>query len=153
MCGADRSRNRVRRPVQGSPPRVRSRRYGRSPTMRAPGITSACAEQTGIVPECGGFAWDHLRVCGADLRVFVPDVDGGGSPPRVRSRHHPFSRLPVSPPDHLRVCGADPPVSYCPRCGAGSPPRVRSRLQCDDPPVMMPGITSACAEQTFIIRP
>ena len=72
---------------------------------------------------------DHLRVCGADTHLLRGEGQGGGSPPRVRSR--PWVWLAIAPMirDHLRVCGAD--------CQARPPQKP------------MVWITSACAEQTF----
>ena len=133
--------------VEGSPPRVRSRRRGRRGRARRPGITSACAEQT---------AGKYLQI--APFK---------GSPPRVRSRRpatwactsstgitsacaeqtHGCTGHSQAARDHLRVCGADPSLLYTSIPEGGSPPRVRSRLSRSTTPPRA-GITSACAEQT-----
>ena len=168
VCGADRLASPFGNLVQGSPPRVRSRRCGAWPTGGACGITSACAEQTvGIMPAVRGER-DHLRVCGADLREPVRQLGVLGSPPRVRSRRS------AAPPtgrtdgitsacaeqtpsfrtsrwfrwDHLRVCGADAAGPEHGHDESGSPPRVRSRPLAVVLVVSPVGITSACAEQT-----
>ena len=91
-----------------------------------------------------------------------------GSPPRVRSRHLRVllrtdpagitsacaeqtaigdTAKPKSE-DHLRVCGADLRKNQPRTIWIGSPPRVRSRRHGRPAIVRLPGITSACAEQT-----
>ena len=168
MCGADSGTARAFDNLLGSPPRVRSRPDTAVGYAITGGITSACAEQTGLTRPRTSCAGDHLRVCGADPVYWNHDVNDPGSPLRVRSRHgvdhadldaegitsacaeqtgRVFGhRLPDG--DHLRVCGADSLVSPPAPWIRGSPPRVRSRLrQCGvGRPVL--GITSACAEQT-----
>ena len=157
-------------PVMGSPPRVRSR-LTQARRLTVPGrITSACAEQTSSAGPKRPCRRDHLRVCGADIPTRSAEHDQGGSPPRVRSRWR-VHRVDGVPPgitsacaeqtrsawrdqgrlrDHLRVCGADPFSSRHIVWRLGSPPRVRSRpvwltLLCS-----FTGITSACAEQTWL---
>ena len=107
-------------------------------------------------------------MCGADDGFVSGEFVDSGSPPRVRSRHdlppiladitgitsacaeqtHPvaFGLVPFG--DHLRVCGADGVGSSRGLAQLGSPPRVRSRPPPSARTVAMPGITSACAEQT-----
>ena len=63
-----------------------------------------------------------------------------------QTRHGRKSNAPNK--DHLRVCGADTPVVSILAAGVGSPPRVRSRHGCLTNSFSIPGITSACAEQT-----
>ena len=101
-----------------------------------------------------------MRKAGADMQA--------GSPPRVRSRHHGQQRRRreggitsacaeqtcsprcnrCSTRDHLRVCGADTIMDIDQIMQRGSPPRVRSRLPIPLAALGLPGITSACAEQT-----
>ena len=127
VCGADVIRKDYLPGEVGSPPRVRSRRRHYRPGRSAPGITSACAEQTRIRVSVAVSCGDHLRVCGADLPQMKHLPWSRGSPPRVRSRpvgegsnSLPFGItsacaeqtrslvVTVSPVrDHLRVCGAD----------------------------------------------
>ena len=171
VCGADITSIPSRIMGVGSPPRVRSRHqhgHGR----RVPhGITSACAEQTGRGCRRGRGSWDHLRVCGADLQddqALASFLQGEGSPPRVRSRHHRPRHQRARPGitsacaeqtsymtgtclgtrDHLRVCGADNADGAAGVVTLGSPPRVRSRRRPDHVGRGVGGITSACAEQT-----
>ena len=168
MCGADYLAERQALTASGSPPRVRSRLIV-APVLRAvAGITSACAEQTAASSSRACWAWDHLRVCGADQNRKPRGLRAWGSPPRVRSRlsrtiRRPRWRritsacaeqTPIAPigcarsRDHLRVCGADRDGSYWVDARDGSPPRVRSRLRPVQLSRLRGGITSACAEQT-----
>ena len=107
MCGADDCLTADKAVEAGSPPRVRSRPGRAAAEIAPPGITSACAEQTGESGAAQTLGRDHLGVCGADTPP--PSV-----PPAIR----------------------------------GSPPRVRSRRPHLLEQVALPGITSACAEQT-----
>ena len=168
VCGADASRTNPASSRSGSPPRVRSRRAAYLVADDAAGITSACAEQTLTtrIPSC--IRRDHLRVCGADRLGLSFHRVHPGSPPRVRSRRSPTCRGPCQTGitsacaeqtvrgrpsvrrrrDHLRVCGADAAPPLMPLSFLGLPPRVRSRHLGIELPVFIPGITSACAEQT-----
>ena len=86
VCRADNTVEQLIHDLNGSPPRVRSRRVGRAGHGVAHGITSACAEQTFEAVGPCIFAGDHLRVCGADLTMPPWLISAPGSPPRVRSR-------------------------------------------------------------------
>ena len=114
--------------------------------------------------------WDHLRVCGADLTGTRARSAPCGSPPRVRSRPDRLSCSGIGvritsacaeqtqargtfltrARDHLRVCGADFLVFLGIGFTRGSPPRVRSRLPLAGLVGASLGITSACAEQTWV---
>ena len=168
VCGADSLMSACMPTVPGSPPRVRSRRIVIVSCRLLDRITSACAEQTSPNPTFKTQAWDHLRVCGADLNGEAADPKAAGSPPRVRSRLTGYPSKGYSlgitsacaeqtmavglfvagAGDHLRVCGADNYTSGRPYGIHGSPPRVRSRRNQIRPPTSVGGITSACAEQT-----
>ena len=171
VCGADGRRVMTGDVVAGSPPRVRSRLGVRISRDGHHGITSACAEQTDSTASSDGADWDHLRVCGADTPALTSAITRPGSPPRVRSRLQPDVRQRMGrgitsacaeqtaggghrgrpERDHLRVCGADIWLSSPLTRATGSPPRVRSRLRVTDCDDVIPGITSACAEQTPVI--
>ena len=86
VCGADFCHDWDQVHAVGSPPRVRSRRFGIFPGFARIGITSACAEQTDQRRRACSSRWDHLRVCGADPADNQTDWQARGSPPRVRSR-------------------------------------------------------------------
>ena len=170
MCGADRSSFLLGCRVGGSSPRVRSRHWSSWFGLASVGIISACAEQTPVSFTADHLEWDHLRVCGADFRVFSVLFKVKGSSPRVRSRPaqtHPqgarggiisacaeqtttVRRLSSVFGDHLRVCGADAIILAGLGVGAGSSPRVRSRRTGPIPEIDQLGIISACAEQTPI---
>ena len=111
-------------------------------------------------------------MCGADYRVpYGPNGDVGSSP-RVRSRLTGRSQSAMSlriisacaeqtciaprpfptTRDHLRVCGADPLEGEKLPPDEGSSPRVRSRHCRVRLQVPVPGIISACAEQTSGMR-
>ena len=93
VCGADAFAAILSAVTAGSPPRVRSRPpRARTRPMRAR-ITSACAEQTNSAAGYGCTRSDHLRVCGADLYVYIPMSVRSGSPPRVRSRHDDLEQV------------------------------------------------------------
>ena len=86
VCGADESKQDYKDRENGSPPRVRSRLVQSDAKSLAEGITSACAEQTCAIRQYSSNGRDHLRVCGADLRLAEHLGYDVGSPPRVRSR-------------------------------------------------------------------
>ena len=71
VCGADLAAKSIRANIQGSSPRVRSRRTGGTRVYRKHGIISACAEQTALIMARLMVAWDHLRVCGADSCILL----------------------------------------------------------------------------------
>ena len=147
MCGADRRFKRCVILVLGSSPRVRSRLSCSGVCGSCNGIISACAEQTAAFAMDVIRHEDHLRVCGADVKVRFTHGIGEGSSPRVRSRRS-TTRIPASDggiisacaeqtrawpgpcasfKDHLRVCGADTEPGGGHVGGQGSSPRVRSR--------------------------
>ena len=147
VCGADELRPVAAVGHAGSSPRVRSRPAVGRGDRGVEGIISACAEQTSRLPRLRTRRPDHLRVCGADGKPYDRWEPGGGSSPRVRSRHRLVGRA-CPPPgiisacaeqtaggwyaykavrDHLRVCGADLTVCVTGAGVSGSSPRVRSR--------------------------
>ena len=172
VCGADFPLLPYVVMVEGSPPRVRSRRQRTAGHGSARGITSACAEQTPPWREPTSRPGDHLRVCGADISARAVHEGDEGSPPRVRSRRcwgvRPGFRRGITSAcaeqtgrrhrcysagrDHLRVCGADAHAGRGGTAHHGSPPRVRSRPASKNAQKTEAGITSACAEQTPAYR-
>ena len=168
VCGADEVGVGAAFAFAGLPPRVRSRPAACRSSVCRPGITSACAEQTGRWSDRRRIPGDYLRVCGADDGYLYDPSTESGLPPRVRSRrtclvtssssaritsacaeqttgsHSPSPAMR----DYLRVCGADCNMHVGHDLIWGLPPRVRSRQR---QPWSLPfsiGITSACAEQT-----
>ena len=86
VCGADTDNGDGTWDIQGSSPRVRSRRSCRYWCWFRRGIISACAEQTPSLCMIPTTTWDHLRVCGADDTLTLELRALPGSSPRVRSR-------------------------------------------------------------------
>ena len=85
----------------GSPPRVREKRNHAAISLRAYGITPACAGKTNRIPEYLRFLRDHPRVCGKNACARTHTLIPLGSPPRVREK----------PPVHGRLflfCGITP---------------------------------------------
>ena len=168
VCGADTPVVSILAAGVGPPRGVRSRLDFTYHLVFEDGITSACAEQTSCTSLLNTVSRDHLRVCGADRRDRRPHLCQQGSPPRVRSRlplrvefgavvgitsacaeQTPSeNELGPTSQDHLRVCGADVPFQNANDSLDGSPPRVRSRHRQRRRSTDVPGITSACAEQT-----
>ena len=89
VCGADDCSMPSASCWAGSSPRVRSRPMRARHGSHAPGIISACAEQTHARSPTRIRGRDHLRVCGADAYAVAVGSDNDGSSPRVRSRHRP----------------------------------------------------------------
>ena len=71
MCGADTPWKWTNEQARGSPPRVRSRPVQQVELAGIRGITSACAEQTKLIFIKPFPQKDHLRVCGADPKVYA----------------------------------------------------------------------------------
>ena len=147
VCGADRRLLLGEEEVDGSPPRVRGRRWANSTQLFGGRFTPACAGQTDFQRKPSIALSVHPRVCGADMSRNTPARQQTGSPPRVRGRHllrlrparvfrftpacagqtTPSRAMSFASSVHPRVCGAD-------ACGllgvlgfSGSPPRVRGR--------------------------
>ena len=168
VCGADLPPVIGSVVLDGSSPRVRSRRACGRSVAAGIGIISACAEQTLCSFPPAPVMWDHLRVCGADWHTTYNDVRRLGSSPRVRSRppstrsrEHALGIISacaeqtsiksiegVDVWDHLRVCGADAFDGLDDVVREGSSPRVRSRHHQGHRKRQTAGIISACAEQT-----
>ena len=80
--------------LEGSPPRVRGKRFFQTSHKPAMGITPACAGKTLKIKMLLTKARDHPRVCGENQPSPVWATARGGSPPRVRGKH---SRKPSAP--------------------------------------------------------
>ena len=151
--------------VHGSPPRVRGKVDAATLTLKARGITPACAGKR-LLPCC---FWrlhrDHPRVCGEKWCSCWSVGCCPGSPPRVRgkacgnvcdrNRHgitpacagKRFVHGPVGvlTGDHPRVCGEKLMQMQLPGLQPGSPPRVRGKGRYHRAQYSLPGITPACA--------
>ena len=136
---------------------------------RQDGITPAGAGKTGIVAHADGFAKDHPRRCGENLKrlVLLPEVLG--SPPQVRGKQKTYlmqkrqdgitpagagktyftaSFVPSSK-DHPRRCGENLSTFRHHRKERGSPPQVRGKLSHIGFYVGTFGITPAGAGKTY----
>ena len=151
--------------VHGSPPRVRGKVDAATLTLKARGITPACAGKR-LLPCC---FWrlhrDHPRVCGEKRTRQAVWTQCGGSPPRVRGKVvlllvgwllsgitpacagkrlcYPFFLSPLW--DHPRVCGEKLGDVYGVLYLRGSPPRVRGKACFLTSIRLLPRITPACA--------
>ena len=110
MCGADPGEPVATAETEGSSPRVRSRLDVQPLQRGRHGIISACAEQTTTTTWWAGPPGDHLRVCGADLRLLTPREILEGSSPRVRSG--PSLSLRVASPMRIISACAERTASF-----------------------------------------
>ena len=148
VCGADAALARAYLTPRGSSPRVRSRLVSAYNDHPETGIISACAEQTANPPVCAELFRDHLRVCGADIRILLFLKLELGSSPRVRSRRWCRVRGRATG-GIISACAEQTHSSHEPNPRmTGSSPRVRSRPVQAGVLGKERGIISACAEQT-----
>ena len=153
---------------RGSPPHARGRH--RPPDfLKGPvGITPACAGKTPDHRRRVQPGADHPRMRGEDPSSPSPAAGALGSPPHARGRRglpkNVFVAGRITPacagktscvlrkksgsPDHPRMRGEDPSG----RCGhaviSGSPPHARGRPERQPVPLVVKGITPACAGKT-----
>ena len=134
-------------------------------------ITPACAGNSPLAVARSAFAKDHPRVCGEQGGYFMIQVDGIGSPPRVRGTEKFWAHMPrwmrITPAcagnrlsflclaipsrDHPRVCGEQSGFSISPSFVQGSPPRVRGTASFDVSGRKISRITPACAGNSNIL--
>ena len=155
--------------VHGSPPRVRGKVDAATLTLKARGITPACAGKR-LLPCC---FWrlhrDHPRVCGEKRTRQAVWTQCGGSPPRVRGKvvlllvgwllsgitpacagKSVWQRLRPEPArDHPRVCGEKKMERFFSVLLTGSPPRVRGKAASGIHNHAAAGITPACAGKSY----
>ena len=154
----------------GSPPRVRGTAEELKGFDLRNRITPACAgnRHFPLPPiHCGE---DHPRVCGEQKSRLEKDLDGIGSPPRVRGtvRRHPAHKTVyrITPAcagnrwswwkyrrkcwDHPRVCGEQHMGRRRATAYQGSPPRVRGTGDLGMCSAGINGITPACAGNSRI---
>ena len=149
VCGEQYASRRQKKPVWGSPPRVRGTANPNCKRARTDGITPACAGNSFCHLRWAYICWDHPRVCGEQLAQLGKMQVILGSPPRVRGtgqillRHYPKvgitpacagnSPIPadqlVHAQDHPRVCGEQSKTYAANERYAGSPPRVRGTVR------------------------
>ena len=169
MCGENKKKVDYVIYEEGSPPRVRGKRWTVTDDGQRIRITPACAGKTTVKNVLKSFTQDHPRVCGENRRECAPRNPKVGSPPRVRGKHSRKSagkkseRIPpacagktirhILPPvsvrDHPRVCGENLAGIDIEICGSGSPPRVRGKPRHCPRLLRSRRITPACAGKTF----
>ena len=146
-CGENRQRPAVHGARDGSPPRMRGKRYTDSRIKGVGRITPAHAGKTSISIFITGYPPDHPRACGENIYAVVIDDEATGSPPRMRGK--PFaggggaSEGRITPThagktqcaanvwlqdaDHPRACGENLALTLSPLSNPGSPPRMRGK--------------------------
>ena len=73
--------------MPGSPPRMRGKLAALNAVYPYQGITPAYAGKTWPMNIPAEVRWDHPRVCGENLFIFLAALGNGGSPPRMRGKH------------------------------------------------------------------
>ena len=86
VCGKNANATTLKDIYEGSPPRVREKRYILVIHIIIFGITPAYAGKTGHAHDVTRKAWDHPRVCGKNKNPCNPQEYHLGSPPRVREK-------------------------------------------------------------------
>ena len=101
VCGENPDGNWSKRPLAGSPPRVRGKRCQCGAAFRTSRITPACAGKTSAAWLAGLEDQDHPRVCGENMRSPSQYAQLIGSPPRVRGKRaeaaHEVVKLGITP--------------------------------------------------------
>ena len=85
-CGENAVKNIGQKIKNGSPPRVRGKRYDVICLPEVPGITPARAGKTTMFNQSSGETRDHPRACGENQIPSAEKRDHKGSPPRVRGK-------------------------------------------------------------------
>ena len=84
MCGEQSTKVGLERHAAGSPPRVRGTAWLTMLFSCYPGITPACAGNSGWHTKVSPIPRDHPRVCGEQYASIEVTFGKTGSPPRVR---------------------------------------------------------------------
>ena len=146
-CGEKRFASASLDAYWGSPPHVRGKEPSFSYPEQPDGITPAYAGKSPPESDFAGHRWDHPRVCGEKLTVWVARPPKRGSPPRVRGKastnglHPTFARITPayagksqkssssknSERDCPRVCGEKARLGRFWLSAWGSPLRVRGK--------------------------
>ena len=167
-CGENRTSKNSAGVSQGSPPRVRGKRFRRTPSLPASRITPARAGKTGAAEHCHQSCQDHPRACGENNGCRTLRGNREGSPPRVRGKPMiaaiRLSIIGITPAragktvktvynvltggDHPRACGENVLSQGIVNSPSGSPPRVRGKLHNPFAGFLGQGITPARAGKT-----
>ena len=154
--------------MQGSPPRMRGKRYETSAESEARRITPAHAGKTALKAELDEVAADHPRACGENRSAPKASGSSSGSPPRMRGKpadvldsvllaritpaHAGKTSSSVSfaflSSDHPRACGENGAEPRFVGERDGSPPRMRGKPSYTDAISVRARITPAHAGKT-----
>ena len=147
VCGEKPSASLITSVVAGSPPRMRGKAFAPAPTIDIMGITPAYAGKRAAGDLLPWQRWDHPRVCGEKVPLYLGNTAGAGSPPRMRGkvvvsrnlcllsgitpayagkRGWPHSTMKAAR-DHPRVCGEKKSRALSTSLRKGSPPRMRGK--------------------------
>ena len=129
----------------GSPPRVRGKVDAATLTLKARGITPACAGKSTRSQSAYNSAVDHPRVCGEKPACTSRWSAGPGITPACAGKSCRSCSAAAERWDHPRVCGEKFCLNVIPNSIKGSPPRVRGKARFLAAPAMLPRITPACA--------
>ena len=147
VCGEKFWATLINQPVRGSPPRMRGKASANPRTVAGSRITPAYAGKSDVVHTCLLQARDHPRVCGEKKRQWRAQVNGMGSPPRMRGKvaflDFVHVHAGITPAyagkrqvprrcfarrgDHPRVCGEKIFHIVFNILTLGSPPRMRGK--------------------------
>ena len=126
---------------------MRGKAFAPAPTIDIMGITPAYAGKRAAGDLLPWQRWDHPRVCGEKVPLYLGNTAGAGSPPRMRGkvvvsrnlcllsgitpayagkRGWPHSTMKAAR-DHPRVCGEKHEPACTQVLIMGSPPRMRGK--------------------------
>ena len=165
VCGKYKKKDKMQCWMRGSPPRVREVWIRTSKCLLLARITPACAGSISRQYSPPAVSGDHPRMCGKYCFIKTFQVNGLGSPPRVREVFKQFTFyfkiIRITPAcagsirisehcricerDHPRVCGKYKNSRYFFVRHSGSPPRVREVFARTHGTDWTTGITPACA--------
>ena len=172
-CGENLTGGMPMTPTEGSPPRVRGKRFERNSAQISLRITPARAGKTKPATRCWPRCRDHPRACGENALNETVQQYFFGSPPRVRGKQsQPTKNVTggrITPAragktprlvwrnaensDHPRACGENMATFEPNLMLGGSPPRVRGKPQDRYAVSHAEGITPARAGKTGRHRP
>ena len=169
VCGEKGSLTRVCLVELGSPPRMRGKGWVVAVAVAFLGITPAYAGKSAAKEFACKDGRDHPRVCGEKCCVGFAHGHRLGSPPRMRGKVLPPSKIAFFPgitpayagkslshihllticQDHPRVCGEKRLIVFVFRAVTGSPPRMRGKVVGVSCSTYFCGITPAYAGKSL----
>ena len=169
VCGENEVLTNLPCPRLGSSPRVRGKRFPRSPRQGAPRLIPACAGKTVPQRSRRNVNGAHPRVCGENRIAAGRVLAILGSSPRVRGKQSdacasrfwqrliPACAGKTTPREsrskprsaHPRVCGENVQCDSAGLSRNGSSPRVRGKLNTNQCAGLDSGLIPACAGKTL----